>query len=261
MKTFGPVAAAAVYLVSGCAAHAGRTEPASAVEAGRLSFEYEPEDSSQMAALESYSYEGVERVENFFGARYLNPVTVVVLPDRAAFDAYAAREWGMPQTQCWMVGAAATNSLVLVSPRHWSPDCDHDPNDATHVRDIVVHELVHVYHMQHNPSDEFEGADEVGWFVEGLATYASGQLETGHADRAREAVETGAVPARLMDAWSGPYRYGVAGSLAAFIDETVGRDTFVELLGAATQDELLSAMGMTETQVLEAWADWVKRKP
>ena len=157
-----------------------------------------------------------------------------------------------------MVGGAENEGVVLVSPRLWTPDCDHDPADSQHVRDLVVHELVHVFHMQHNPSSEFEGADEIGWFVEGLATYASGQFEHGHADRALEAVESGAVPERLAEAWSGPYRYGVSGSLVAYVDDRIGRAGLAELLGATTQAEILDRLGMTEPELLAAWAAWVR---
>jgi hypothetical protein len=230
-------------------------------QAAGLRFEYEPVDTEFARSIEGYAREGIARIETYFRSSFPDPVTVIVLPDRAAFDAYASEKWGMPQTQCWMVGAAATRSLVLVSPRHWTPECDHDPADETHVRDIVVHELVHVFHMQHNPSDEFAGAEEVGWFAEGVATHVSGQLEMGHASRAREAVEAGAEPERLVDAWSGPYRYGVAGSLAAFIEERVGRDAYSRLLGATTQAELLEALDMTEAETLAAWRNRVLAGP
>jgi hypothetical protein len=223
-----------------------------------ISFEHEPVDSLAVVPLREYVREGRQRIEAFFGRPFAESFVLRVLPTREAYDRHAAEKWGMSETACWMVGGAENEGVILVSPRLWTPECDHDPSDAMHVRDLVVHELVHVYHMQNNPSNEFEGADEVGWFVEGLATYASGQLEHGHAARAREAVETGAVPERLADAWSGPYRYGVSGSLVAFVDERVGRAGLVELLGATTQTEILDRLGMTESELLAAWAAWVR---
>lgn len=223
-----------------------------------ISFEYEPVDSSAVVPLREYVEEGRDRIEAFFGRPFAESFVFRVVPSRDAYDRHAAEKWGMTQTACWMVGGAEDAGVVLVSPRLWSTACDHDPADARHVRDLVVHELVHVYHMQHNPSTEFEGADEIGWLVEGLATYASGQLEHAHAERAREAVETGAVPARLADAWSGPYRYGVSGSLVAYVDGRIGRAGLVELLGATTQAEILDRLGMTEQELLAEWAAWVR---
>ena len=42
--------------------------------------------------------------------------------------------------------------------------------------------------------------DDVGWFVEGLATYASGQLEGAKFATAREAIEKGNAPKELEKA-------------------------------------------------------------
>lgn len=261
-----------LFLLTGAALLAGCVraprvdrEVADAVEDGEtasgraelVTFEYEPPDSVAVAALREYAYEGVDVIEGFFGRRFRTSFTFRILPTRAAFDAHAKEKWGMAETRCWMVGGAEDSGIVLVTPRTWTPECDHDPDDAAHVRDLVVHELVHVFHMQHNPSDEFEGADEVGWFVEGLATYASGQLEREHAPRAREAVDTGAVPTRLVDAWSGPYRYAVAGSLVAYVEEIGGREVVTDLLSATSQEQILRRLGIEENELLTGWADWV----
>ena len=120
-------------------------------------------------------------------------------------------------------------------------------------RDLVVHELVHVYHGQYNPTRDFTGAETVGWFAEGLATYASGQLDRGHRERAEEAVATGQVPTELVNAWSGPYRYGVCGSIVEYIDRTYGRDALVELLAVTSEEELLGVLDTTAGSLLGAW--------
>jgi hypothetical protein len=246
-------------------APSGDREVADAAEDGErasgraelVTFEYEPLDSAAVAALREYASEGVDVIEGFFGRPFRTSFTFRILPTRAAFDDHAKEKWGMEETACWMVGGAEDNGIVLVTPRIWTSECDHDPDDPAHIRDLVVHELVHVFHMQHNPSHEFEGADEVGWFVEGLATYVSGQLEREHAARAREAVDTGAVPARLVDAWSGPDRYAVAGSLVAYVEEIGGREVVTDLLDATSQQQILRRLGIEEDQLLREWADWV----
>jgi hypothetical protein len=224
----------------------------------KLTIQYEEKDSIVAATLEGYARGGIMEIELFFDRVFPDSLTVQVLTDRGSFDAYALESWGIPETQCWMVGAAGVRTVALLSPLEWRPECDHDPNDDQHVRDVLVHELVHVFHMQHSPTDEFLGAEEIGWFVEGLATYVSGQLAASHADRARKAVEVGAVPSRLADAWSGEYRYGVAGSLAAFLDAKVGRVTFTRLLAATTQAQLLAPTGLLEEEFLEEWESWVR---
>ncbi len=223
-----------------------------------LRFDIAPADSGLAPVLEAYAREGVVRVEAYFGAPYPRPVALIVYPDRASFDRHLEEAWGMPEVACWMVGGAEEEALILLSPRVWRVDaCDHDPDDPDHVRDLVAHELVHVYHMQRNPSDAFDTVEGLDWFVEGLATFVSGQLERGHAARAREAVEKGEGPAGLDDAWTGPYRYGVSGSLTAFLAELVGREELTALLAATTREEVLAAAGLTEEEFLTRWRAWV----
>jgi hypothetical protein len=231
---------------------------AAAAQETSLTFDIAAADSAVAPAIEAYAREGVALAEAAFGAPFPRPVTVHVYPDRASFDRHLVESWGMPEVACWMVGGAEEEALVLLSPRVWREEaCDHDPGDAAHVRDLVAHEIVHVYHMQANPSNAFDTVQGLDWFVEGLATYVSGQLERSHAARAREAVEKGEEPKSLDDAWTGPYRYGVSGSLTAFLAELVGRDGLVALLGATTRDEALLAAGLSEVEFLERWREWV----
>lgn len=201
---------------------------------------------------------GRQAVETYFGALFAERVAVTIVPDRAAFTSVLNAEWGVPETQCWMVGTGVADFLVVLSPRDWAAEaCEHDAADTQHVQDIVTHELTHVYHGQRNPTRDFDGADEVGWFAEGLAVVVAGQLDRGRMSDPREAVRAGAVPARLADAWSGRYRYAVSGSLVRYIDVTWGRDAVRDLLAVTTQAQLLARLGVTEQELLERWKTWV----
>jgi hypothetical protein len=190
--------------------------------------------------------------------RFPDTAAVAIYPDRDSFSAALREAWGIPETACWMVGAADDHNLYLLSPGVWGEEaCEHDPADGEHRRLLITHEAVHVYHGQVNPSEDIGLLEEIGWFVEGLATWASGQLETRHAGRAAEALSLGEGPERLADAWSGPYRYGVAGSLVAYIDDRWGRDTLRAALEVTTESELLALLGTTEAGLLADWARWV----
>lgn len=235
----------------------GRAQHPPSAEA-RLRFDIAAADSPIAASMEAYAREGVALVESFFGRPFPRTVLVRVFPDRAAFDHYLHEAWGMEDAACWMVGGAEEEALVILSPRVWREEaCDHDPEDDHHVRDLVAHELVHVYHMQANPTNEFGGVEGLDWFVEGLATLVSGQLDRTHGARAREAVEKGEEPASLDDAWTGPYRYGVSGSLVAFVAERVGRSGLAALLEAASREELLAEIDLSEPKLLAQWRAWV----
>ncbi len=61
---------------------------------------------------------------------------------------------------------------------------------------------------------------------------ASGQLAAEHKGAAREAIAAGKAPDHLANAWSGRWRYGLAGSLAGYVDRRWGRGTVVAMLAA-----------------------------
>lgn len=194
-------------------------------------------------------------VEDFFGAPFAEPVNVTVSANRAAFDASLPAAWGIAPSQCWMVGVGVADSLRLLSPSVWSDRaqvCEHT-GDVGEVQGIIAHELTHAYHGQHNPTRDFTGMDDLGWFVEGLAVLVSGQLAVYHEHDAAEAIAANAAPTSLANAWSGRYRYGVCGSMVAYIDGRYGRAKIIELLAATTQQQALASLGVSEAQFLSDW--------
>lgn len=246
-------------LLSGLAAAmlATGATAAPASKAGAIVFHATPGDP---AAADTRAFIPVAkaRVERFFGKPFAEPVRVTLAPDRAAFNAAFPKAWGMDKTECWMVGVGVADFLALLSPADWPREaCDHDAKDTWQVHAIIVHELVHMYHGQRNPTRDFTGADDIGWFVEGLAVRVAGQLGHDRLSDPAEAIRSGAAPTALAKAWSGKYRYGVAGSLVAYIDATYGRKTLVALLPATTQAEILGRLRLTEAELLERWKAWV----
>jgi hypothetical protein len=220
----------------------------------RFDYTFAPADAEHINELKTRIDRGVVAVEQFFERPFREPVSVTVCPDREAFTRALPAEWGLGETQCWMVASGVADRLIILSPRVWRTDaCEHDPADEQHVQGIVTHELVHVFHGQYNPTRDFTGAEEVGWFAEGLAVYVSGQLEQGHLAAPREAIELGLAPKKLEDAWSGKYRYGVCGSIVAYIDHTYGREILRYLLVTTTQEEFLFLLGLTEQELLDRW--------
>ena len=205
--------------------------------------------------------DGKATVEAFFGKPFPEPIHLTVAPDRAAFSAAFPAAWGMGQTECWMVGMGVADFLVILSPADWPKEaCDHDSANRDQVRGIVVHELVHVYHGQYNPTRDFTGMDDVGWFVEGLAVFVSGQLDHDRLSAAAAAVKAGTAPTTLATLWSGPQKYGLAGSMIAYVDATYGRQTVIDLLPMTRQDEILAKLGVTEAQLLDDWRAWLLKQ-
>lgn len=238
---------------------AGSTEPAEPVAPAQpmrqvFAAHAEPGDEETLRALTPLLMQAGAAVEAFFGRPFPELFEVLLLPDRAAFEASFPPEWGLSDTQCWMVAAGVADGMHLLTPRVWRTQaCEHDPDDEDHVRELLAHELVHVFHGQSNPTRDFDGTSGIDWFVEGLATFASGQLEREHRGAARDALANGQGPEALADAWTGRYRYGVCGSLVEHLDRRVGREALIEMLGATTLDEILELAGTSEGELLEEW--------
>ena len=209
-----------------------------------------PEIAPEIAA---HLREGERRVTAFFEEGYPRPFETRVFPDRKALDAFVADRWKMPPTECWMVAMGAGPIMVLLDPAAWRAQaCEHDGTDERHVREIVTHELVHVFHGQHGPRPEFDGMDETGWFLEGLAIYVAGQLDATRERQAREAAAAGR-PTSRAQARSGTGRYAVAGSLVRYVDQTYGRAALKAMLRAVSNEELLATLGTTEERLLADW--------
>ena len=154
-----------------------------------------------------------------------------------------------------MVATGVADGLAVLDPAVWKTEaCEHDGSNAEQVQRIITHELFHVFHGQKNPTRDFTGMDDVGWFCEGLACYASGQLDHEHLGRDIEAVRSGAAPKSLATAWSGKYRYAVCGSLVRYVDKRFGRETLLRLLAATKPAEFDAILGIPGDKLL---ADWI----
>jgi hypothetical protein len=217
-------------------------------------------DRELIPVLDTDLRSGRERIEEFFGHPFEKSFDVEIFPTRSKLDEYFKKRWQLPKTERWMVALGVADKLTILTPRVWTTQAtEHDPKDPIHIRELVAHELVHVYHGQHNPAGDFEGMDDLGWFVEGLAVYVSGQLERGHKDAAHEAISKGKAPTQLATAWSGPYRYGVAGSMVRFIDKRYGRQMLLRLLAETKPDKLLNHLNLSEKDFLLAWRSFVEK--
>jgi hypothetical protein len=240
-------------------AEESQPRPAQPPDSADLQVIHAEQDKQVAASLKPLLQQGRQKVERSFGQPFKKAFVVEVFADRAAFDEYFRKRWKLPKTAAWMVASGVADRLTILSPRVWKTQAaEHDPADAEHVRDLVAHELVHVYHGQQNPRPDFDGMDDSGWLVEGLAVYVSGQLERSHRAAAHEALKAGKAPLRLADAWSGRYRYGVCGSMVEFVDKRYGRDVIKKLLGIVSNDEALKLLGISEGEFLEAWKAWVR---
>lgn len=252
MRALAILAAAVCIVATACA-----TSPA---PGNTLVFEIASVDPARDAVMADAA-QALENIENFFGEPFVESVRIAVSPDRAHLDAALPAAWGVTPTQCWMVGVGVADRLELLSPGVWKTQaCEHDGGDAQHVQGVIAHELTHAFHGQHNPTRDFTGMDDLGWFVEGLAVLVSGQMERQNGASARDALAANAGPASLASAWSGRYRYGVSGSIVAYVDAVWGRSAIRGMLADTTQAQVLARLHVTEAELLRGWQDWVLRE-
>ena len=159
------------------------------------------------------------------------------------------------KSQCWMVASGIAHRLDILSPRIWKTQaCEHDINDTTATKKLVIHELVHVFHGQNNPSPTFENIENIDWFVEGIAVFASGQLDEGRFNRAKSHILEKGIPTKLADIWKGENKYGFAGSIVKVIDDKYGREVLIKLITYTKATEILDALNVSEKELMKEWS-------
>lgn len=134
---------------------------------------------------------GINEVESFFKKRYKKEFNVFIHPDRQSLDSTWQKDWNMPtfKSECWMVASGIGSKLDMISPKLWdTKSCEHVYSENTKTKKIIIHELFHVYHGQINISPDFSNTEGIDWFVEGLATYASGQCDSTRIDEVKKAI-------------------------------------------------------------------------
>lgn len=199
---------------------------------------------------------GIKNTEQFFGHRFSRRFAVYVHPGRVSLDSTWRTDWNMPgfQPECWMVASGVAKRLDLLSPLQWArAACEHQFSDRLKTQQLLTHELVHVYHGQHNASPDFSITEGMDWFIEGLATYVSGQCDSLRLAEVRKAVAEKKTPAVLDKFWTGKLRYGLAGSMVMYIDRHYGREKLIALLSFNKKSEVLTALNISETDLIRGW--------
>jgi hypothetical protein len=217
---------------------------------------YTVDDESLASSLVANMEEGTKTVELFFQKRFSKPFDVFVFPSRSALDKQWQTDWGAPEfkSECWMVASGVGHRFDLLSPLVWEQEaCEHNARNQEETQKLFTHELVHVFHGQQNPVPDFTGLDDLAWLIEGVAVYASGQLDETRMASLRKLVSENKHPKKLNAFWSGKDKYGLAGSLVQFIDRKVGRAKLLSFLKETKQETILAQLGLTEDQLIEAW--------
>jgi hypothetical protein len=218
-------------------------------------------DNDEVKRISVYLKSGIGEITRFFNHKFQDTFSVYVFPDRSSLDKQWQKDWGDPafRSQCWMIASGVADRLDLLSPEAWASEaCDHNANDSTEIRHVIWHELVHVFHGQHNPDHTFSYIEKLDWLVEGIATYVSGQLDEKRIQPVRQMLVNNKTPSSLDEFWKGQNKYGLSGSIVAFIDNKYGRKKVFELLNQTNKQNVLKNLAVSEDQLLSDWKASIK---
>lgn len=217
-----------------------------------LSFNYNIVNKDVMKGIEVY-FLNYHSIEAFFKHKFRKDINVYIFPSRNLLDRY----W-KTKSDCWMVASGSENELLLLSPDRWEKEsCEHK-NNKEEVEKIILHEMVHVYHDQYTEPINFEEMDEVGWLIEGLATYVSNQLDDKRIKNLKKDILNNNIPEKLEDLWKGNNKYGFSGYMIKFIDESFGREKLFSLLVCSKNKDILSKLELNETELMGLFKKYLK---
>lgn len=225
-------------------------------------FLYTSADSENKTEYAQLIENGLRTIRTFFNASYNKPFDIYVHPNRHSLDSTWQTDWNMPdfKSECWMVASGVATRIDMISPKRWDHEaCEHQYAQTEKTQQLITHELVHVYHGQRNTSPDFSNTEGIDWFVEGLATYASGQCDASRIAEIRKAVSDNKIPNGLDNFWSGKLKYGLSGSVVMYIDNTYGRAKLLELLPFSKKADLLAALKTTESELLDGWKKYMTK--
>ncbi len=203
---------------------------------------------------------GTKSATSFFGDHFKNDFAIYIHPNRQSLDSTWRNDWKMPdfKSECWMVASGVALKLDMISPKTWDKNaCEHNYINTVKTQHLITHELVHVLHGQFNVSPDFSNVEGLGWFVEGLATYASGQCDAIRIAEIKKAISDKLIPGGLDNFWTGNLKYGLSGSVVMYIDHHYGRAKLKALLPFNKKSEVLKSLKTTETELLNGWKNYL----
>ncbi|MEP1306192.1 MAG: hypothetical protein ABJK11_08385 [Balneola sp.] len=222
---------------------------------------YTSKDTLNITEYKVYFEKGTRTVTDFFQSFYKKDFDIFIHPTRASLDSSWQNDWNMPdfKSQCWMVASGVADKLDIISPKMWDNiACEHVYPDTVKTLNLITHELVHVFHGQQNKSPDFSEVVGIDWFVEGLATYASGQCDPVIILEVKKSLLDNKIPESLDKFWTGNLRYGLSGTAAIYLDNKYGREKLIDLLKYNNIKEVLNSLETTESEILNGWEKYMQ---
>lgn len=222
---------------------------------------YTTSDKQNIVEYKAYFEAGKKTVEEFFQDSFKNNFSIYIHPSRSSLDSTWQKDWNMPgfKSECWMVASGIAAKLDIISPKLWDElSCEHSYSKTKKTQQLITHELVHVFHGQLNFSPDFSNVEGIDWFIEGLATFASGQCDSARILEVKKAIYENKIPENLENYWTGKIKYGLSGSLVMYVDHKYGRKKLFELLAFNKKTDMLLTLGTTEVELLSEWKKYIQ---
>jgi hypothetical protein len=179
-------------------------------------------------------------------------------------DSIWRNDWKIPafKSECWTVASGISKKIDILSPKIWDTEsCEHKYGQKEQTQRLITHELVHVFHGQLTVSSDFNDVKNIDWFIEGLATYASGQCDSNRIVEFIKAINSGTIPQAIEQFWTGKLKYALSGAMVMYIDERYGRIKLKELLKDNEKEKILQVPGVTEINLLSGWKEYMLSLP
>ena len=221
---------------------------------------YTPGDAVDLADYKILIENGIDVTSQFFKSSFPKEFDIYFHPSRSSLEKAWQIDWNMPNftSQCWMVASGVSTKLDMIAPKRWdSLACEHQYSDLVATQNLITHELVHVFHGQHNASPDFSDVSGIDWFVEGLAVYVSGQCDSTRISEVIEAVKRNSIPQTLDQFWTGNLKYGLSGTVVMYLDQKYGQDQLRGVIQHNHIDHLLSDLSTTSEEILNGWKTWI----
>jgi len=223
---------------------------------------YTEADKDLVNDFEVYLTNGGKTVNDYFKMPFKKKVSVYIFPERNSLDKQWQNAWHDTSfhSQCWMVASGVADRMDVLSPRLWKESaCDHNAENKDEIQKIITHELAHCFHGQYNPSPDFSATVNMDWFVEGLATYVSGQLDKERISQVKKLAAQSKLPGELKLMWTGQAKYGIAGSMIKYLETSFGKEAIIELLKYANSKTALGYLKVSEADLILGWKNYINK--
>ncbi len=202
----------------------------------------DPVEKPYLRLMELWTDRCIDTIEGFFHKGFNHGFTVKVYSSRDRFEA------GSP---CWFVGWSTENRVHLLSPLIWEDQsCEPAAGDPFASFRIVLHEVVHVFHLQYRDAAALDST--MRWFSEGLAEYVSGRTDLDSLEIS-EQIKAEKYPTDFKTLYDQKNFYTWSGLLVGFIDHKYGRDMLHKILEMDNSDQFLELLETRETDLFSQW--------